>query len=56
MYTIARAVEESDDEAITAAGIDPGPDDLVVPLTRFGGGPVDDRIIGNPKSIIDIRS
>ncbi len=30
MYTITRSVDESDDEAIAAAGIDPGPDDLVV--------------------------
>ena len=56
MYTIARTVDESDDEAIAAAGIDPGPDDLVVLLIRFGGGPVEDRIIGYPKSINDIRS
>jgi len=43
--TIVRSVDETDDEAIAAAGIDPGPDDLVVLLIRFGGGPVEDRII-----------
>ena len=45
MYIIDRAVDETDDEAIAAAGIDPGPDDLVVVLIQFGG-PVEDRIIG----------
>ena len=35
MYTIARSVDETDDEAIAAAGIDPGPDDLVVLLRHF---------------------
>ena len=44
MYTIVRSVDETDDEAITAARIDPGPDDMVVLVTRFSG-PVGDRII-----------
>ena len=44
MYTISHSVDESDDEAIAAAGINPGPDDMVVLVTRFGG-PVGDRII-----------
>ena len=44
MYIIARSVDENDDEAIAAAGIDPGPDDMVVLITRFAG-PVEDRII-----------
>ena len=56
MHSITRSVDESDDEAIAAAGIDPGPDDMVVLLTRFGDDPVRDRIIRNPKSITDVRS
>ncbi len=51
MHIIARSVDESDDEAIATAGIDPGPDDMVVLLTRFGGGPVEDRIIGGRKTL-----
>jgi hypothetical protein len=50
VYTIARSVDESDDEAIAAAGIDPGPDDMVVLVTRFGG-PVRDRIIRGPDAL-----
>ncbi len=45
-YTIARSVDETDDEAIAAAGIDPGPDDMVVMLTWFGDDLGRDRFIG----------
>ncbi len=43
MYTIARSVDESDDDTIAAAGIDPAADDLVVLVTRFAS-PVEDRV------------
>ncbi len=45
MYTIARLADESEDEAIAASGIDPGPDDMVIMLTWFGDDPIGDRLI-----------
>ncbi len=44
MYTISRLVDETDEEAIAAAGISPGPDDMVVMLTWFGD-PFEDRFV-----------
>jgi hypothetical protein len=43
MHVVLTRPDQSDDEALAAAGLQPGPQDLVVFINQFGDGPFESR-------------